>query len=82
MADVRAAKATSRKNSAPTSAPTGKSPNATGKDWKMSDGPAPASKCGLAKTMGKMARPAAKATTVSSTAMVAAVGATATLDGT
>ena len=73
MAEVTAAKLTRTKNTAPTTAPSGRLPKATGRVTNSSPGPSPGSRPGVAKTMGKMARPAASATTVSSTAMVPTV---------
>jgi len=68
MAEVQAAKTSRMKKRVPNSSPPGIWPKAMGRVMKTSPGPAPGS-MPLAKTMGKMARPASKETRVSSPAI-------------
>ena len=72
MAEVMAAKPTKRKNRVPNKVPSGIWPKASGTVTNIRPGPCPGSSP-LAKTTGKMASPAAKATKVSNTAMVTTV---------
>ena len=72
IADVSAAKVSSRKNIKPRSVPPAILPNATGRLTKIRPGPS-LGLMPLAKTMGKMAIPASRAMMVSSTITVRAV---------
>ena len=62
--DVKAANSASAKNTVAKIAPPGIAPNATGMETKKRLGP-PAGSSPAANTMGKMAKPAIRATSVS-----------------
>ncbi len=71
MIDVTAAKASSRKNNAPNTAPPGMLTKAVGRVLKIRPGPSAGSRP-LANTIGKIISPASSAISVSAPAMMTA----------